>query len=411
MKVLFTTQWLGHPPAGGSQLRIENSIKALSQISDLYIYSRVSLDDIGGPEAYAFYWRYIKDFYFAPSVAPGHVFRKLTKRVVNLFSRKIFKKPVFSFGDSKKDFRCLLNVADKIGADVIWLGYGNISYPLLKYIKENSGYKVVVDTDSVWSRFVLRGLPYARNDKERKLIETRGKAKEAEERWGTRLADVTTAVSEVDMDYYQNFVEDKSKVKIFSNVIDLENYKQRPANKGMKRPAVYMAGSFWEGSPMEEAARWTFERVMPNVWAEFPDLHFYILGNRSKEVLKDIQDKRVSILGRVTSVLPYLCNGDVALVPLKFESGTRFKILEAGACGIPIVSTTLGAEGIPVTHREDILIADTPSEFAGAIKSLLMNGGKARTLSSNLRKMIERKYSITAAREQAGEIIAYLNNC
>ncbi len=195
---------------------------------------------------------------------------------------------------------------------------------------------------------------------------------------------------------------------LFSNVIDLENYKEKPVNDRIKRPAVYLAGTFGKDSPMDEAARWTIEKVMPNIWSEYPDLHFYILGNGSKRILKDIKDSRISILGRVPSVLPYLCNVDIALVPLKFESGTRFKILEAAACDIPIVSTTLGAEGIPVIHGENILIADMPSDFADSIIWLLKNNDKARELSSKCRKMIEQKYSLTAAKKEAEKIIKYL---
>jgi glycosyltransferase involved in cell wall biosynthesis len=408
VRVLFTTPILGHPAAGGPELRIENSIKALSQISDLYLYSRVSLGVLGGPGAYSFYSQYVKGFYFAPTMAPGYLVGRFARRTANFFYRKIFKKPLFSFGESEEDFRDLLNTADKIGADLIWLGYGNISYPLLKHIRENSSYKVVVDTDSVWSRFLLRGLPFTRSDKERERIELAGKAKQEEERWGTELADVTTAVSGVDREYYQSLVDDKDKVMLFSNVIDFEKYREVHMNKKIKKPCVYLAGSFGYGSPMEDAARWTIEKVMPSVWAEFPDVHFYILGKGSKEVLKDVGDRRVSVLGRVPSVLPYLCSVDIALVPLKFESGTRFKILEAGACGIPIVSTTLGAEGIPVVDKENILIADTPSDFADSIKWLLKNQDKARELSSNCREMVAKNYSISKAREEAKRILEYL---
>jgi glycosyltransferase involved in cell wall biosynthesis len=408
-KILFATPVLGYPAVGGPKLRIENSIKALSLISDLHLYSRVTLKEIGGPAALSFYNRYCSGFYFAPFTKAENSIAAFLKRIINLSSRLLISRNIVHFQEeSEKDFQDVLKTADDIKADLIWLGYGNISYPLLKYIKEHSDYKVVLDTDSVWSKFVLRGLPYARNEKERKDLEASGKAKEEEESWGTQLADVTTAVSEVDREYYQGLVEDNRKVMIFSNVVDLNNYDEKPVNMAMKRPSLYLAGTFWKGSPMEEAARWMIEKVMPIIWNNYPGLQFYILGNNSEETLKDIRDGRVSVLGTVDSVLPYLCNVDVVVVPLKFESGTRFKILEAAACGIPIVSTTLGAEGIPVVHGRDIMIADTPEDFAASIAWILMNKEKARELAGNCRKLIEEKYGLKAARKEAEEILRHL---
>ena len=74
---------------------------------------------------------------------------------------------------------------------MIWIGYGNISYPLLRYLKDNTRYPVVLDTDSVWSRFIERGLPYAKTPELREKIEREVREKVEEERWGTALADVT----------------------------------------------------------------------------------------------------------------------------------------------------------------------------------------------------------------------------
>lgn len=407
MKILFTTPILQHPAAGGPYLRIENSIKALSRISELYIHCRIPLAAMGGKEGLSFYKKYCKAFYFAPS--PWRDVKRFIRRVINLFSRIVLNRNLCDVSlESAINFQDVLKTADSIKADIIWLGYGNISYPLLKFIKENSKYRVVLDTDSVWSRFVLRGLPYAKDDKQRLQIEADGKAKEEEERWGTKMADVTTAVSEVDKEYYEELAGNKKKIMLFSNVIDVDNYKEKPVNKEIKRPSVYLAGTFGKNSPMEEAALWMTDRVMPILWKDLPDLHFYIVGSGSKETLAAVVDERISILGRVDSVLPYLCNVDVATVPLKFESGTRFKILEAAACNIPIVSTTLGAEGLNVTHGKNILIVDTPEEFAASIKELLSDKEKAKLLADNCRRLVLNDYSIATAESEAQTIIEYL---
>lgn len=391
-------------------MRIENSIKALNKISELYIYSRVSLDALGGATGLSFYQKYCKSFYFAPFTIPNNKYVRLAKRVINWLWRNITNKNIFTLDqESAKDFQDLLNIADTIQADIIWLGYGNISYPLLKYIKHHSNYPVILDTDSVWSRAILRGLPFATKESEYQKIEKSGKEKEEEERWGTQLADVTTAVSEVDADYYRSLAKHPQQIHLFSNVIDTKTYQQvpPPADK-FKKPCIYLAGTFWQQSPMVDAAYWVIREVLPLVRRQIPDIHFYIVGTGSDQELSDINDLGITIMGKLPSVLPYLCYANVALIPLRFESGTRFKILEAGACGTPVVSTTLGAEGIPVTHEESILIADEPETFAESIIRLITDRGLAIRMAESLKQIVQVRYTLASLAKEGQQILDYL---
>jgi len=407
--VLFATPFLHHPPTGGPVLRIENSIIALSEISHLHIYSRIPLNEIGGEAGLSFYRKYCNGFYFASRVSLNRYVR-FVKRCINFLAKRIIKRPVFKINwKTIEDFRYLLKVADNIKADVIWLGYGNISYPLLKYIKTHSNYKVVLDTDSVWSRFVLRGLPYARNKEEYERIEKEGREKEEEEKWGTTLADITAAVSEIDAEYYRMLAMHPQQVHVFSNVIDTIMYQHKPLPPAnFKKPCIYLAGTFWRGSPMEEAARWVITEVLPLVRRQIPKMHLYIVGRGSDEILSDIDGPCISITGELHSVLPYLCNADVSLVPLKFESGTRFKILEAGACERPVVSTTLGAEGIPITNEKDILIADEPEMFAAAIVRLIKDPSFSSEMAKNLKRLVHDNYTVASLAVEGRRILEYL---
>jgi glycosyltransferase involved in cell wall biosynthesis len=106
--------------------------------------------------------------------------------------------------------------------------------------------------------------------------------------------------------------------------------------------------------------------------------------------------------------MPHLCYADVAIVPLRFESGTRFKILEAAACGIPIVSTTLGAEGLAVSHGEDILIADRPRSFADSIIRLIKDRDFALRVAKNLKTLVYEKYSLKSLTQEGQRILEYL---
>ena len=404
-KILFVTPVLGHPPKGGPELRIENSIKALARISAITLYCRTSHAKMGGSEAFNYLKRFVDTIHFAPFCRQNS--SPLIAHIRNFFLGTFLGRSS-SCTESVSDFQDVIETAHEVGADVIWLGYGNISYPLLRYIKAHSNIPVVVDTDSVWSRFVLRGAPYAMDDIERQRIENEGEEKREEERWGTRLAEVTTSVSDVDAEYYRGLTDDPGSVHIFSNVIDLNTYKSVPPPREFTTPCIYLAGTFWSGSPMEDSARWVLEHVLPILKREVPEIHVYIAGRGSAQVLADIHDSAVTIAGELSSVLPYLTNATVAVVPLRFESGTRFKILEAGACGIPVVSTTLGAEGIPTTNGRDILIADTPQDFSNAIIRVIRDRQLAENLGLNLKELVTRSFSIDVLASEGQAILDHL---
>lgn len=398
MRVLFTTPILERPAAGGPQLRIENSIKALSSVCELDLYYRaprshnLTLDDLA----------YYKSLCAEVTVTE---FSGLSR---NRYVRKLQKALAL---DLAREAGIIIGQVDRFNIGTVWFGYGNISFPLIRHIaRKRPDLRLVCDTDSVWSRFILRELPLA-NGLRRQSIRLSGLAKQKEERAWVDLCDVTTAVSEVDADYYRSIARQPERVQVFSNVIDLATYRMAPPPPAaMRRPAIYLAGTFGHlHSPMDMAAQWVLDEVLPILRDSIPNLHFYIVGKNSDKQFGHLSDPHITVTGTLPSVLPYLCNVDVALVPLHFESGTRFKILEAGACGIPIVSTTLGAEGLPVIDGQHVLIADSAGAFASAIIRLLNDRALALRLAANCRELVEQHFSIDSLAQQAQAIFQRLD--
>lgn len=160
--------------------------------------------------------------------------------------------------------------------------------------------------------------------------------------------------------------------------------------------------------PLWKIRRWLLTEILPIIWQRIPNLHLYIIGKGSDEVLTDINNAQVTVTGQVPSILPYLSHANVSVVPLRFESGMRFKILETGACGTPVVSTQLGAEGLPVTHGIHILLADDPSDFAEQVLRVIRDSSLKQELTSNLGHLIEKNYSIDSLAQQGKLIIKYL---
>jgi glycosyltransferase involved in cell wall biosynthesis len=104
-------------------------------------------------------------------------------------------------------------------------------------------------------------------------------------------------------------------------------------------------------------------------------------------------DQRIQVTGTVDDVRPYLWGSSLAIVPLRIGGGTRLKIYEAMAAKVPVVSTSLGAEGLDVRDGENIAIADSPPQFAEACLALLGDSGARRRMAANAWEMVAACYS------------------
>ncbi len=108
-------------------------------------------------------------------------------------------------------------------------------------------------------------------------------------------------------------------------------------------------------------------------------------------------DSRIEVIGEVDDAVRELARARVAVVPLLAGSGTRFKILEAWSAGVPVVSTSIGAEGLPARDGENLLIADGGPAFAAAVTRVLENANLGRALGQAGRLLLERDFTWDAA--------------
>ena len=124
--------------------------------------------------------------------------------------------------------------------------------------------------------------------------------------------------------------------------------------------------------PNVDAALWFGREIWPLVKAQEPDATWGIVGKSPHPRLDVLRaDPSITIVGEVAEVPPYFHAAGLYIIPLRMGGGTRFKLMEAMAAGVPIVSTTVGAEGVPVRAEKELLLADTPSAFAAAVVRLL----------------------------------------
>jgi glycosyltransferase involved in cell wall biosynthesis len=142
--------------------------------------------------------------------------------------------------------------------------------------------------------------------------------------------------------------------------------------------------------PNIEGVHWFATEILPRIRREMPEVRFTIVGRNPAPSIWHLAqpEEGVEVTGTVPDVRPYLIEGDVMVVPLKSGGGTRIKILEAMAAGIPIISTTVGAEGLGLTPGKEIVIADDPADFAREALQLLSGPRIASELAKRARERV-----------------------
>ncbi len=155
---------------------------------------------------------------------------------------------------------------------------------------------------------------------------------------------------------------------------------------------LHLGTMFW--LPNVEGVEWFIREVWSLVRRAVPGANFTIAGKRPAESLLRLAEADPSIhtTGYVADPRPYLERCAAFIVPLHSGSGMRVKIVESWARGLPIVSTTVGVEGLQIQDGENILIADSPQAFAEAVCRLLSDGALNRRLRANGRIWAEERY-------------------
>jgi glycosyltransferase involved in cell wall biosynthesis len=160
-----------------------------------------------------------------------------------------------------------------------------------------------------------------------------------------------------------------------------------------RKPAKILFMGTMDYYPNTDGAVYFCKSVMPFVWAKKPELKVCIAGLHPPEsVLALATDHRIEIIANPVDMREIAGGCYLTIVPLRLGGGTRIKILDSMAMGLPVVSTTLGCEGLRVTDGEDLLIRDEPRSFAEAVLQVLSDNVLANTLRLNGRRLVEEHY-------------------
>ena len=264
---------------------------------------------------------------------------------------------------------------------------------------------LVLNNVDVEHLILQRYLPFERNPLKRAYAGLEARKVRAWEQSTCRRAAVGMACSEHDRKTLQALAADLP-MTVVPNIVDVASFQI--ADDPGTNTVLYQGGMDW--FPNRDAVQFFVAEILPELRRRVPGVRFIAAGrNPSPEFRARFAGMPdVEFTGTVPDMRPIIRDAAVCVVPLRIGSGTRLKILEAAAMGKPVVSTSLGAEGLDFRDGESILIADSPALFAARVEQLLTVPSLRRSLGCSARRVSEMKYTPECVRRSVAEALAYV---
>jgi glycosyltransferase involved in cell wall biosynthesis len=186
---------------------------------------------------------------------------------------------------------------------------------------------------------------------------------------------------------------------VIPHAVDVEHFKPRGDDPSPDGCTVLFFGAI-NYYPNIDGLLFFLREVWPRLSASHPRARLKIVGHHPTPEILAYQGPRVEVAGLVEDVRRPLAQAAVAIVPLRLGGGTRLKVVEAMAMARPVVSTSIGAEGIDITPGRNILLADDPKSFAAAVGRILDEPDVAARMGREGRALVEARYSWDAAAQR-----------
>jgi sugar transferase (PEP-CTERM/EpsH1 system associated) len=270
--------------------------------------------------------------------------------------------------------------------------------PSINCIDESFGPKVLFE-HNVEAVIQARQSRHATNPFARAYLQLEAAKLARYERRASLLFDRCIMVSDEDCRTMRTEYGTDNAVPIPTGV-DLDYFAPAP---DAAEPEIVFVGSM-DWLPNQDAVRYFASEILPRIRSAVPAT-FTIVGRNPPEFIERYADSGyIGVTGTVPDVRPFVARAQVCVVPLRIGGGTRLKIFEAMAMSKAVVSTSIGAEGLPVTHGHDILLADDPGEFAKRVVGLLEQREERQRIGAAGRRLVSSRFTWDSAAERFSAI-------
>jgi glycosyltransferase involved in cell wall biosynthesis len=390
MKVLFVTPYLPSPPRFGGQRRMHGLMEELARHHEVSVLSLVNPNEDPTESE-----RVTREYCRRVVTVPNHDFGALGSRKRLLQIRSLFASHSYEHRISQTPaMQTALNrLLNEVSFDVVQVEFSNLAaYDFgaakgyLCLDQHNIEYDVLRRTagaDVGTVRRVYNGVDW------RKIrIEER-------RAWKRFHGCVLTSVRDEEL-----LLRDVpgARTAVVPNGVDVDSFTPM-ADVAPEPDTVLFLGAI-NYFPNTEGLLFFLREAWPTLKTLRPAARLRIVGPKPPPIIATWPDPSVEVVGYVDDVRPHIARASAIVVPLRIGGGTRLKVLEAMALGKAVVSTTLGAEGIDVTHERDILLADDGAALAEQIARVLSDEGLRQRMGEFARKLAVDRYSWRSAAER-----------
>jgi sugar transferase (PEP-CTERM/EpsH1 system associated) len=264
----------------------------------------------------------------------------------------------------------------------------------------------VLFTHNVEAEIWRRHAENAANPVSRALMTQQWKRMLRFERDALARFDLVLAVSDADRQTFGRLYPGalRNPIHVVQTGVDTKYFMPQPA-PGRRAHLVFTGSMDW--LPNEDAMLYFVRDILPRIRQIEPDTTLSIIGRAPTPAVRRLAEQPgIEVTGRVDDVRAHVAAGEVYIVPLRIGGGTRLKIFEAMAMAKAVVSTTVGAEGLPVTNGRDIVIADEPVRFAQAVVHMIRDVEARRRVEAAARQIVVEKYDWTAVAQDFEDALA-----
>lgn len=383
MKILWIKTELLHPVDKGGKIRTYEMLKQLKR--DHHV-TYLALDDGTAPaNARALAQEYCHKLV----TVPHHTRAKFSagfyvELVENLFSRLPYAVKKYESAEMRQ---ALARLVEDDKPDVVVCDFLTPSVN----VPENLGCATVLFQHNVEAMIWQRHYETQSNPLKRLYLYGQWRKMRAFEQAECHRYDHVIAVSREDSEMMQR---DYGVVSVTDVPTGVDTEFFRPQTGAQPEPMSLVFTGSMDWIPNVDAINWFCSEILPLVRAKLPNVKLTVVGRKPGRELMELseRDSLIAVTGRVDDVRPYMENAAAYIVPIRIGGGTRLKIYEAMAMERPLISTTVGAEGLPVNNGEELLIADTPETFADSVVRVLTDQVYADQLGQRAAKTVRERF-------------------
>jgi len=399
MRILFLSQLVPFPPDSGPKVRQYLVIRYLAQAHDITLVAFARPDD--SPSAMAHLGQYCRRVRTVP------MRRSKIRNILALAGSWLSGESFIIRRDYVPEMAQVIQEEiasggyDVIHADQLWMA----QYALLG---ANRGAKLILDEHNACFQIFQRLAKGEANPLKKLALERDWRKLRSYETQACRRFDQVVTVTEEDRKILEGLIFPSESVRageansIYTDVrrpklstipicVDTASVKV-VAPQGASHDVLHLGTMFWP--PNVEGVMWFAEHVWPGVRSQLPDATFTIVGKNPPAKVTSLAEKGlgIQVTGYVQDPQEYLEQAGAYVVPVFSAGGMRVKIVDGWRWGLPVISTTIGAEGIRYVDGENILIADDAEAFAAAVVGTLEDRELNQRLRLNGRRWVEEKY-------------------